>query len=94
MGTPITRLGDKTVGHCYSPTPSVGASGTTFVNGIPVVRVGDPYAVHCCGPDCHAGSLSAGAGTVFADGIAIGRQGDPLDCGDTVDAHSADVFAE
>lgn len=64
-GIPVTRLGDLTAGHCFSPSPFVDGSPSVFVNNIPVVRVGDPISVHCCGNSCHTGNAAIGSPTVF-----------------------------
>lgn len=95
----VTRKGDTCTGHdCFPPRNSTGGSPNVYVNGIPAHRVGDSWAVHCCThPDvphgCHVGALASGSSSVFVNGRALGRIGDSVDCGSTVAAGSANVFA-
>ncbi|QTP60927.1 PaaR repeat-containing protein [Billgrantia antri] len=91
----VTRLGDSCTGHgSYPPRASTGGSGDVFANGIAVHRQGDAWATHCNStPTCHGGSLASGSSTVYANGQQLGRIGDPVDCGSSVAAGSADVFA-
>lgn len=64
-GIPVTRLGDLTAGHCFSPSPFQDGAATVFVNNKPVVRIGDPIATHCCDDSCHSGVAAVGSPTVF-----------------------------
>lgn len=92
MGQSIMRLGDKSLGHGYPPTPSLLASTNVKVNGIGAVRMGDKYQVHCVGPSCHVGKAISGS-TVKVNGLSVHRTGDPLDCGDTAGIGSPNVKA-
>lgn len=87
-----TRIGDKTVGHCFFPVPLLNGSPTVFVNGRAVGVIGGKYPPHTCGDSTHQGSLAKGSSTAFASGRAIGRIGDKLSCGDTVAQGSPTVF--
>ena len=87
-----TRLGDKTIGHCFFPTPSIQASFNVFINGRGAVRIGDSYLPHRCGKKVHQGKLARGSRKVFINGRAAGRVGDQLSCGDTVAVGSTNVF--
>ncbi len=91
-----SRRGDIGSGHgCFPPTPAVGASGDVFINSIGALRKGDALAPHGCS-DCppHGRSVSGGSPTVFVNGRALARVGDGIDCGGSMAAGSADVFAD
>ena len=91
-----TRLGDIGSGHgChFPPSPSISASGDTYIEGIPAVRKGDAYAPHAC-PACpappHPRSLSGGSGTVSINGKPAGRVGDAISCGGSVSVGAGTV---
>jgi uncharacterized Zn-binding protein involved in type VI secretion len=97
---PITRLGDKTIGHGpYFPRASVEASSNVLVNNKGVHRVGDKWAPHNGKPNnSHAKdathTTTAGSNSVFANNKAVARIGDPVDPdGDTIAEGSENVFA-
>lgn len=87
-----TRLGDKTISHCFYSVPLISASGNVFINGRGAGRVGDSYPPHKCGKAIHQGRLGRGSRSVFINGRAAGRVGDGLTCGDTVGQGSPNVF--
>lgn len=88
----VVRQGDLTSGHgCWPPQVPQTYSPNVFVNNLPVVRNGDIRVVHCCPPPCHSGTY-IGSNTVYANGQAIQKQGDPLDCGDSCQMCSPNVF--
>jgi len=95
MSSGVTRVGDKTVGHSWSPTASIAGSPNVFANGKPVVRVGDAYADHSLPypPIAPHKLVSAqGSKTVFVNGLAVTRIGDDLSCSDKVAEGSNNIF--
>lgn len=91
----VSRITDACTGHgCFPPRPATGASGDVYAEGLAVHRKGDAWAAHGCAT-CppHGGALANGSGTVFANGKQLSRIGDPVDCGSSVAAGAATVFA-
>ena len=84
---------DKTVGHCYEPTPIDRGSPNVEVNGQQMCRVSDPIVDHCCpGVDCHGGNIASGSPDTEANGLAVARNGDSIDCGDSCSNGSGNVI--
>jgi len=58
-GAATVRLTDMFICGCGHPTFVVGASGTTFAEGLPVARLGDPVSA------CPVGNIITASGDVF-----------------------------
>lgn len=88
----VTRIGDRTTGHCYDPVPLLDGSPNIFVNGKAIGTIGGKYPEHSCGLSSHEGELTKGSSTTFANGKAICRIGDKLSCDDVIAEGSPNVF--
>jgi len=89
-----TRIGDKDVTHCSTPTRNQG-SNNVFVNGIAWSRQGDNNTVHLLpGVPCpaHAAPIAVGSTTVFVNGKGAGRIGDAISGCTSVAEGSPNVF--
>jgi len=89
-----TRIGDKDVTHCSTPSRAEG-SDNVFVNGIAWSRQGDNNTVHLLpGVPCpaHAAPITVGSTTVFVNGKGAGRIGDEVSGCTSVAEGSPNVF--
>ena len=93
MGKAITRLGDKSLGHCFESRGNVAGSPNVFIDGIAAHRIGDAWPTHTCKTKSHSSITVIGSGSVFVNGVALARIGDGLDCGDTIAEGSPNVFS-
>ena len=81
MGMPISKAGDTSLGHVFSPSPITPTTTNVTAMGSPVHVVGDPIAVHVLGNSAHAGTIGLGSTTVMAGGKGVARMMDSGDCG-------------
>ena len=96
---PATRIGDKDLVHCSTPTRIQGVK-TVFVNGRPwscFTHINDPHLKPNPSPPppciIHSKPIAKGSPTVFIEGLMAGRVTDPvLNC-TAVATGSPDVFA-
>jgi hypothetical protein len=106
MPAAIRKSVDPSLGHCYPPRPADTGSENVFVNvtqgGDAAVRArptsegsttADSYPSHTCGDDTHGmGLAKKGSPDVFVNHQAFHRNGDAIDCGDTANNGSSNVF--
>jgi uncharacterized Zn-binding protein involved in type VI secretion len=96
----VTRIGDKDMTHCTTPTRAEGSSNV-FANGIGVSRQGDLNTPHHAPPhkdthpfcNTHVAAISVGSSTVFVNDRGCGRVGDKIEGCTAVAQGSPNVFA-
>ncbi len=92
---PAVRLDDIGLGHgSFPPTPTVGASGDTIINGKGAHRVGDAVGAHGSPSPSppHPRATSVGSPDTFVNGKAAVRIGDAIGCGGTLASGSPDTI--
>ena len=92
MGMPISKAGDTSLGHVFSPSPITPTTTNVTAMGSPVHVVGDPIAVHVLGNSAHAGTIGLGSTTVLAGNKGVARLMDTGDCGAMVGGTGATVL--
>ena len=93
MGMPVSKAGDQSLGHVFSPSPITPTTTNVTVMGSPPHVVGDVIAVHVLGNSAHAGTIGLGSTTVFAENKGLARLMDTGDCGAMVSGSAATVMA-
>ena len=91
---PVSKAGDQSLGHVFSPSPITPTTTTVMVDGgIPVHVVGDVIAVHVLGNSAHGGTIGLASTTVMAGNKGLARLMDTGDCGAMVSGTAATVMA-
>ena len=91
MGMPISKAGDTSLGHVFSPSP-ITPTTTNVMQGGPVHVVGDVIAVHVLGNSAHGGTIGLASTTVMAGNKGLARLMDTGDCGAMVGGTGATVL--
>ena len=89
---PVSKAGDQSFGHVFSPSPITPTTTNVTAMGSPVHVVGDPIAVHVLGNSAHAGTIGLGSTTVLAGNKGVARLMDTGDCGAMVGGTGATVL--
>ena len=93
MGMPVSKAGDQSLGHVFSPSPiTPSISKVTVMGSLPHV-VGDVIAVHVLGNSAHGGTIGLASTTVMAGNKGLARLMDTGDCGAMVSGSAATVMA-
>jgi len=92
MGMPISKAGDTSLGHVFSPSPITPTTTNVTAMGSPVHVVGDPIAVHVLGNSAHAGTIGLGSTTVLAGNKGVARLMDTGDCGAMVSGSGGSIL--
>ncbi len=101
MASPVTRIGDYSIGEapCFTPTPLIeDCSPNVLVNGRAVGRLGsgfEPHTSTCLRPQIthKIRVVSSASNTVLVNNRFIARQGDDISCGDVIAEGSSNVLA-
>ena len=92
MGMPISKAGDTSLGHVFSPSPITPTTTNVTAMGSPVHVVGDPIAVHGLGNSAHAGTIGLGSTTVLVGNKGVARLMDTGDCGAMVSGSGGSIL--
>ena len=92
MGMPVSKAGDQSFGHVFSPSP-ITPTTTNVMQGGPVHVVGDVIAVHVLGNSAHGGTIGLASVTVMAGNKGLARLMDTGDCGAMISGTAATVMA-
>ncbi len=92
MGMPVSKAGDQSLGHVFSPSPITPTTTNVTALGSPVHVVGDPIAVHVLGNSAHAGTIGLGSTTVLAGSKGVARLMDTGDCGAMISGSGGTVL--
>ncbi len=92
MGMPVSKAGDQSLGHVFSPSPITPTTTNVTALGSPVHVVGDPIAVHVLGNSAHAGTIGLGSTTVLAGNKGVARLMDTGDCGAMISGSGGTVL--
>jgi len=93
MGMPVSKAGDQSLGHVFSPSPITPTTTNVMAGGSPVHVVTDPIAVHVLGNSAHAGTIGLASVTVMAGNKGLARLMDTGDCGAMISGTAATVMA-
>jgi len=93
MGMPVSKAGDQSLGHVFSPSPITPTTTNVMAGGSPVHVVGDVIAVHVLGNSAHGGTIGLTSTTVMAGNKGLARLMDTGDCGAMVSGTAATVMA-
>ena len=91
MPMPISKAGDQSMGHVFTPSPIVPTT-TNVMSGGPVHVVGDAIGIHVLGNSAHAGTIALGSTTVLAGKKGVARMMDSGDCGAMVMGSGGNVL--
>ena len=89
---PVSKAGDQSFGHVFSPSPITPTTTNVTAMGSPVHVVGDPIAVHVLGNSAHAGTIGLGSTTVLAGNKGVARLMDTGDCGAMVSGSGGSIL--
>ena len=94
MGMPVSKAGDQSLGHVFSPSPITPTTTSVMVDGgSPPHVVGDVIAVHVLGNSAHAGTIGLGSTTVIVEqSKGLARLMDTGDCGAMISGSGATVL--
>ena len=93
MGMPISKAGDQSLGHVFSPSPITPTTTNVTALGSPVHVATDPIAVHVLGNSAHGGTIGLASVTVMAGNKGLARLMDTGDCGAMISGTAATVMA-
>ena len=93
MGMPVSKAGDQSLGHVFSPSPITPSTTTVMVMNSPPHVAGDVIIVHVLGNSAHGGTIGLGSTTVLAENKGLARLMDTGDCGAMVSGSAATVMA-
>ena len=93
MGMPVSKAGDQSLGHVFSPSPITPTTATVMVMNSPPHVVGDVIIVHVLGNSAHGGTIGLTSTTVMAANKGLARLMDTGDCGAMVGGTAATVMA-
>ena len=93
MGMPVSKAGDQSLGHVFSPSPIVPSTATVMVMNSPPHVVSDVIVVHVLGNSAHGGTIGLTSTTVMAANKGLARLMDTGDCGAMIGGTAATVMA-
>ena len=92
MGMPVSKAGDQSLGHVFSPSPIVPSTATVMVMNSPPHVVGDVIVVHVLGNSAHGGTIGLTSTTVMAANKGLARLMDTGDCGAMISGSGATIL--
>ena len=90
---PVSKAGDQSLGHVFSPSPITPTTATVMVMNSPPHVVGDVIIVHVLGNSAHGGTIGLTSTTVMAANKGLARLMDTGDCGAMIGGTAATVMA-
>jgi len=91
MGMPISKAGDMSLGHAFSPSPITPSISKVMHQG-PVHVATDVIAVHVLGNSAHGGTILQVSTTVMAENKGVARLMDTGDCGAMISGSGAQIL--
>ena len=92
MGMPISKAGDMSLGHAFSPSPITPATATVMAMNSPPHVATDVIAVHVLGNSAHGGTILQVSTTVMAENKGVARLMDTGDCGAMIAGSGATIL--
>ena len=92
MPMPISKAGDMSLGHAFSPSPITPTTTNVMAMNSPVHVVTDPIGIHVLGNSAHAGTIGMGSTTVMAGNKGVARMMDSGDCGAMVSGSGGSIL--
>ena len=92
MGMPVSKAGDQSLGHAFSPSPITPSTTTVMAMGSPPHVATDVIAVHVLGNSAHGGTILNVSTTVMAQNKGLARLMDGGDCGAMIAGSGAKIL--
>ena len=92
MGMPVSKAGDLSLGHAFSPSPITPTTSTVMVMNSPPHVATDVIAVHVLGNSAHGGTILNVSTTVMAQNKGLARLMDGGDCGAMIAGSGATIL--
>ena len=89
---PISKGGDMSLGHAFSPSPITPTTSTVMAMNSPPHVATDVIGVHVLGNSAHGGTVLQVSTTVMAQNKGIARLMDCGDCGAVISGSGATVL--
>ena len=93
MGMPVSKAGDQSLGHAFSPSPITPSTTKVMAMGSPPHVATDVIAVHVLGNSAHGGTILNVSTTVIVEqSKGLARLMDGGDCGAMIAGSGAKVL--
>ena len=92
MGMPVSKAGDVSLGHAFSPSPITPTTSTVMTMNSPPHVMSDVIAVHVLGNSAHGGTILQVSTTVMAQNKGLARLMDGGDCGAMIAGSGATIL--
>ena len=92
MGMPVSKTGDMSLGHAFSPSPITPTTSTVMVMNSPPHVATDVIGVHVLGNSAHGGTILNVSTTVMAQNKGLARLMDTGDCGAMIAGSGATIL--
>ena len=89
---PVSKAGDMSLGHAFSPSPITPSTTKVMAMGSPPHVATDVIAVHVLGNSAHAGTILNTSTTVMAESKGLARLMDGGDCGAMIAGSGAKIL--
>ena len=89
---PVSKAGDLSLGHAFSPSPITPSTTKVMAMGSPPHVATDVIGVHVLGNSAHGGTVLQVSTTVMAENKGVARLMDTGDCGAMISGSGATIL--
>ena len=92
MGMPVSKAGELSLGHAFSPSPITPSTTKVMAMNSPPHVATDVIGVHVLGNSAHGGTILNVSTKVFAQSKGLARLMDGGDCGAMIAGSGAKIL--